>query len=87
MLGHAPSVARSSWPTADPALLVQETVTMVVQVQGKVRAKLEVPASISEADAEAAALADPGVQRALDGREVAKVIVRLPKMVSIVPKG
>jgi len=87
LLGHAPSVARSSWPTADPALLVQDVVTLVVQVQGKVRAKLEVPASISEADAEAAALADPGVLRALDGREVAKVILRLPKMVSIVPRG
>ncbi len=86
VLGHAPSVARSSWPAADPALLVQETVTMVVQVQGKVRAKLEMPAGITEADAEAAALADPAVQRALDGREVAKVIVRLPKMVSIVPR-
>ena len=85
LLGHAPSVARSTWPDADPALLVQETVTLVVQVQGKVRAKLEVPASVSEAEAEAAALADAGVQRALAGREVAKVIVRLPRMVSIVP--
>jgi leucyl-tRNA synthetase len=84
-LGHAPSVARSAWPTADPELLVRETVTMVVQVQGKVRAKIEVPAAISDADAEAAALADPGVQRALDGREVAKIILRVPKMVSIVP--
>lgn len=87
LLGHAPSVARSSWPAADPALLVNETVTLVVQVQGKVRAKLEVAASISEDEARAAALADANVQRALDGREVAKVIVRLPKMVSIVPKG
>ena len=84
-LGHAPSVARSSWPSADPALLVQETVTLVVQVQGKVRAKLEVPAGITEDDATAAALADAGVQRALDGRAVGKVIVRLPRMVSIVP--
>ena len=87
VLGHAPSVARSTWPEAVPELLVQEVVTLVVQVQGKVRAKLEVPATISEADAEAAALADPGVQRALAGRSVAKVIVRLPKMVSIVPAG
>jgi len=85
ILGHAPSVARSSWPVADPALLVTESVTLVVQVQGKVRAKLEVPAGITEADAEAAALADANVQRALDGRAVAKVIVRLPRMVSIVP--
>ena len=87
VLGHQPSVARSSWPDADPALLVQDTVTMVVQVQGKVRAKIEVPSDLSEADAERLALADVGVQRALDGRAVAKVIVRLPKMVSIVPQG
>ena len=80
-----PSVARSSWPDADPALLVRDSVTMVVQVQGKVRAKLSVPPDISDADAEAAALADAGVQRALDGRSVAKIIVRTPKMVSIVP--
>ena len=86
-LGHAPSVARSVWPSVEPELLVQESVTLVVQVQGKVRAKLEVPATISEADAEAAALADAGVQRALAGRAVAKVIVRLPRMVSIVPVG
>ncbi len=85
LLGQEPSVARSSWPDADPALLVRDSVTMVVQVQGKVRAKLSVPPDISDADAEAAALADAGVQRALDGRSVAKVIVRAPKMVSIVP--
>lgn len=85
MLGREPSVARSVWPEADPELLVEDSVTLVVQVQGKVRAKLEVAADISEEDAEAAALADPGVQRALAGREVAKVILRLPKMVSIVP--
>ncbi len=85
LLGHAPSVARSTWPTADPALLVQESVTVMVQVAGKVRGKLELPADVSEEDATAAALADEGVQRALAGREVAKVIVRLPKMVSIVP--
>jgi len=85
VLGHAPSVARSTWPTAEPDLLVQESVTLVVQVQGKVRAKLDVPAAITEDEATAAALADDGVQRALAGRDVRKVIVRLPKMVSIVP--
>ena len=85
LLGHTPSVARTTWPDADPALLVQDSVTVVVQVAGKVRGKLELPADVSEEEATAAALADEGVQRALAGREVAKVIVRLPKMVSIVP--
>jgi leucyl-tRNA synthetase len=85
LLGYDPSIATSTWPTADPALLVTESVTMVVQVQGKVRAKLDVPPSIEQDEAKALALADVNVQRALDGREVAKVIMRLPAMVSIVP--
>jgi leucyl-tRNA synthetase len=85
LLGYEPSIANSVWPTPDPALLVTESVTMVVQVQGKVRAKLSVPPSIGEDDALALALADANVQRALDGRGVAKVITRLPAMVSIVP--
>lgn len=84
-LGLPPSVAESTWPTADPALLVVDEITVVVQVQGKVRATLHLPVGISEADAVAAALADPGVQRALAGRSVAKTIIRLPKLISLVP--
>jgi len=84
-LGYEPSVADSVWPTADPALLVRDSVVLVVQVQGKVRAKLDVSPDIGEEDAQALALADPGVQRALDGRPVAKIVVRLPKLISIVP--
>jgi leucyl-tRNA synthetase len=53
-------------------------------VQGKVRARLEVPPGISEDELEAAALADPGVVRAVDGRTVRKVIVRAPKLVNLV---
>lgn len=86
LLGYEPSVANSPWPTPDPALLTQDIVTMVVQVQGKVRAKLAVPPGITQQDAEQLAMADPGVQRALDGRGVAKVIARLPKMLSLVPR-
>jgi leucyl-tRNA synthetase len=86
-LGHAPSIADAAWPSVDPALRAAQRVTLVVQVQGKVRAKLDVPADIAAAEAEQLALADPGVQRALAGRGVAKVIVRVPKMVSIVPAG
>jgi leucyl-tRNA synthetase len=83
-LGHEPTVARASWPVVDEALLVEESVTAVVQVQGKVRGRLEVSPDISEADLEAAALADAAVQRALDGATVRKVIVRAPKLVNIV---
>ncbi|QOR69259.1 leucine--tRNA ligase [Ruania alkalisoli] len=84
-LGHTPTVARAGWPEVDESLLVEDVVTCVVQVKGKVRGRLEVSPDISEADLEAAALADPGVQRALDGAEVRKVIVRAPKLVNIVP--
>jgi leucyl-tRNA synthetase len=68
----------------DESLLVQESVTAVVQIQGKVKARLEVSPEISEDDLEAAALADESVRRALDGRTVRKVIVRAPKLVNIV---
>ncbi len=85
LLGHRPSVANASWPSVDPSLLVAERVTCVVQVQGKVRGRLEVPPGIAEDELRRLALADPGVVRALAGREVAKVIVRAPKLVSIVP--
>jgi leucyl-tRNA synthetase len=84
LLGHAPSVAQSAWPTVVEELLVDDTVTAVVQIQGKVRGRLEVSPSISEADLEAAALADANVQRALEGKTVRKVIVRAPKLVNIV---
>jgi leucyl-tRNA synthetase len=86
-LGHEPSVAQVAWPSVDPALLVEDAVTAVVQIQGKVRGRLEVSPDISEADLEAAALADPAVQKAIDGREVRKVIVRAPKLVNIVVGG
>jgi len=84
-LGHTPSVAAASWPSVQEDLLVNESVTCVVQVQGKVRAKLEVSPSITEAELEQLALAEPNVIRTLDGRPVVKVIVRAPKLVSIVP--
>ncbi|HEX2894373.1 MAG TPA: leucine--tRNA ligase, partial [Marmoricola sp.] len=83
-LGHEPTVARTTWPVVDETLLVEDTVTAVVQVKGKVRARLEVAPDISEADLETAALADPAVQRALDGATVRKVVVRAPKLVNIV---
>jgi leucyl-tRNA synthetase len=83
-LGHAPSVAKAGWPEADPALLVQESVTAVVQVAGKVRDRLEVSPDISEADLQALALASDKVRPYLDG-EPRKVIVRAPKLVNIVP--
>jgi len=83
-LGHRPTVARAGWPVVDELLLVEDSVTAVVQVQGKLRARLEVSPDISEADLEAAALADEAVQRALEGKQVRKVIVKAPRLVNIV---
>ncbi len=71
------------WPSADPAKLSDETVTMVIQVNGKVRDRLEVPAGISEADAIAAALASEKVRAHLDG-EPRTVVARPPKLVNVV---
>ncbi len=84
-LGHEPCVARAGWPAVDPALLVEDSVTCVVQVGGKVRARVEVSPQISEDELRALALADPGVVAALAGRDVRTVIVRAPKLVNIVP--
>ncbi len=83
-LGHGPSIARAPWPEADPALLVVESVTCVVQVAGKVRDRLEVSPDISDADLEALALASEKIQGYLSGTP-RKVIVRAPKLVNIVP--
>jgi leucyl-tRNA synthetase len=84
-LGHEPSVAAASWPAVDEQLLVQATVTAVVQVQGKVRDRLEVAPDISEEELKAKALASEQVVKTLDGRSVRTVIVRAPKLVNIVP--
>ncbi|WP_167142448.1 leucine--tRNA ligase [Canibacter zhoujuaniae] len=85
-LGHEPSVALALWPQADESLLVADTVKLAIQVNGKVRDTVEVAADISEADAVAAALASAKVQRQLEGMDVVKTIVRLPKIVSIAAK-
>ncbi|MFI9554705.1 leucine--tRNA ligase [Nonomuraea endophytica] len=83
-LGRTGSVALAGWPVADPALLVEDSVTAVVQVAGKVRDRLEVAPDISEDDLRALALASDKVRAHLSG-EPRKVIVRAPKLVNIVP--
>jgi leucyl-tRNA synthetase len=85
LLGRGGSVATAGWPSADPGLLVQDLVTCVVQVGGKVRDRLEVPPGIAEDELRDLALAAPGVSRALAGRGVRTVIVRAPKLVNVVP--
>jgi leucyl-tRNA synthetase len=85
-LGHEPSVAKAGWPSADPALLVDDLVTCVVQVGGKVRDRLAVPPGIGADELRELALATPGVSRTLAGRGIRTVIVREPKLVNIVPE-
>jgi leucyl-tRNA synthetase len=85
LMGHEPSVAQADWPSADPALLVEDLVTCVVQVAGKVRDRLEVPPGIGEDELRELALAAPGVARALADRDVRTVIVRAPRLVNVVP--
>jgi leucyl-tRNA synthetase len=81
-LGYEPFVGLVGWRQADPTLLVEDTVTAVVQIDGKVRATLEVSAKIDGAELEALARADERVVRSLAGREITRAIVRTPKVVS-----
>ncbi|MFJ3100202.1 leucine--tRNA ligase [Streptomyces sp. NPDC086835] len=84
-LGHTDSVVHQDFPVADPAYVVDETVTCVVQIKGKVKARLEVSPSITDEELEALALGDAAVVGALAGAGIRKVIVRAPKLVNIVP--
>jgi leucyl-tRNA synthetase len=82
--GESSSVHAQPWPAADPSLAALETVTMVVQVNGKVRDRIEVDPSIAEAKAAALALASPKVQEQLGGTAPKKVVARPPRLVNIV---
>ncbi len=84
-LGHPRSLAHEPFPVALDEFLVEDTVTCVVQVQGKVRSRLEVSPSIGDDELRELALADANVQRTLDGRGIRTVIVRAPKLVNVVP--
>ncbi|MDX3577706.1 leucine--tRNA ligase [Streptomyces sp. FL07-04A] len=84
-LGHTDSVVHQDLPVADPAYVVDESVTCVVQIKGKVKARLEVSPAISDDELEKVALADEAVVKALGGAGIRKVIVRAPKLVNIVP--
>jgi leucyl-tRNA synthetase len=85
-LGYPPSVALYGWRKPDPALLVQSSVTAVVQVDGKVRERLEVSPAIDPAELERLALELPAIMRSLGDREIASVVVRAPRLVNIVTR-
>jgi leucyl-tRNA synthetase len=69
----------------DPVLLIDDSVTCIVQIAGKVKDRLEVSPDISETELQALALGSHTIQTALAGRDVKTVIVRAPKLVNIVP--
>ncbi len=87
MLGHKPGVALAGLPEADPGLLVQDTITAIAQVDGKLKDTFELSVDATEDDLKAAADNSRTVQKALEGREVVKVIIRAPKLINIVTKG
>ena len=84
VLGYDTPVLTAGFPEVDPALLVDDTVTAIVQIKGKVKARLEVAKDISEQELQERALADATVQRSIGDAEIRKVIVRAPKLVNIV---
>ncbi|MFJ4455176.1 leucine--tRNA ligase [Pseudomonas sp. NPDC089392] len=83
-LGHQQAVIDASWPAVDDAALVQDTVTLVVQVNGKLRGQVEMPAAASREEIEAAARSNENVLRFIDGLAIRKVIVVPGKLVNIV---
>jgi leucyl-tRNA synthetase len=83
-LGGAYSVHQQSWPAYDPALVVEETVTLVVQVNGKVRDRLTLPRGASEAEAQARALMSARVAPHLDGKSVGKTVWVPDKLINLV---
>jgi leucyl-tRNA synthetase len=84
MLGGAGLVAQAAWPVADPAMLVQDTLVLPVQFNGKKRAEITVPADMPASEVERIALADEAVVRALAGAAPKKVIVVPGRIVNVV---
>jgi len=87
LLGYDHILAESDWPEADPALCVDDTVTLAVQVNGKLRGNIEVPKDCPKEDAEAAALALENVRAHTDGKTIRKVVVVPNRIVNIVVAG
>ena len=85
--GDGARIHAEPWPQADPALVATTTETMVVQVNGKVRDRIDVPADVTEAEMERLALESERVRSVLDGRAPARVVARPPKLVNLVVTG
>ena len=83
-LGHEGLLSDQPWPEPEPALLVEETVTVAVQVKGKLRATIELPRDTDQATAEAAALAEPAIVSALEGKTVNRIIFVPNRIINVV---
>jgi len=84
--GFAGDILEAHWPEADPTALVRDTIELVVQVNGKVRGKIDVPADAGKDAVEEAALAESNVQRFIEGKEMKKIIVVPGRLVNLVVK-
>ena len=84
ILGHKPGVALAGWPVVDPKLLEADAVTAILQVNGKIKDRIEVSPNISDSELEALAMANPEIASAIAGQTISKVITRAPKLVNIV---
>ena len=84
ILGHSESLTYESWPVFDPKYVEESTVELPVQINGKVRGRITVPANAGQEDVKQAALADSKVQRYIEGASIRKVIVVPRKLVNIV---
>ncbi|HKL69917.1 class I tRNA ligase family protein, partial [Salibaculum sp.] len=84
MLGGQGLIAEQPWPEADDTLLVEDTVTMPIQINGKRRAEIEVPKDLPQEEVEKRALAEDAVKRALDGGQPRKLIVVPGRIVNVV---
>jgi leucyl-tRNA synthetase len=84
ILGHKPGVALAGWPEVDPKLLEADAVTAILQVNGKIKDRIEVSPNISDADLEKLAMANSEIAAAIAGATISKVITRAPKLVNIV---
>ena len=83
-LGHQDALIDRAWPEPDPAALVQDSLEIVVQINGKLRGRVTVPANASEDAVRETALADPQVHKWVEGKAIRKVIVVKGKLVNVV---
>jgi len=84
IIGNAGELSREPWPVFDPAMLVEDVVTYAVQINGKVRSRIEMPAAAGEAEMRAAILTDEKLKSWVEGKEIKKFIVVPGKLVNIV---